>query len=57
MVNRQPEGCTPDWYGDTTSFMGSGPDLQLPNAMKYRVSGHQGHFKGVRPRGGQGSFG
>lgn len=37
VVNRQPEGCTPDWYGDQTSFMGSGSDLQMPNAMKYRV--------------------
>jgi hypothetical protein len=25
-------------YGDQTSFMGSGSDLQMPNAMKYRVS-------------------
>lgn len=38
VINRQPTGCTPDWYGDQTSFMGSGPDLLLPNAMKYRVS-------------------
>lgn len=37
VVNRQPSGCIPDWYGDRTSFMGGGPDLQLPNAIKFKV--------------------
>jgi hypothetical protein len=38
VVMRQPSSCKPDWYGDQTSFMGSGPDLQLPNIQKFKVS-------------------
>lgn len=37
VITRQPAGCVPDWYGDQSSFMGGGPNLQLPNALKYKV--------------------
>lgn len=40
--------CTPNWYGDQTSFMGNGRSLQLPNALKYKVG-----FAGVVARNGQ----
>jgi hypothetical protein len=37
-INREPTVCKPSWYGDSTSFMGSGQTLQLPAAIRYKVS-------------------
>lgn len=39
-VMRAPQFCKPDWYGDRTSFMGKGATLQLPAAIKYKVTWH-----------------
>lgn len=37
VITRNPAGCSPDTYGDATTFMGGGSDLQLPNVYKYKV--------------------
>jgi hypothetical protein len=37
VINREPTMCKPSWYGDSTSFMGSGQTLQLPAAIRYKV--------------------
>jgi hypothetical protein len=47
VVQRDPVMCTPDWYGDRTSFMGWGASLQLPNAIRYKVR----RAKGVQRAG------
>eukprot|EP00878_Enallax_costatus_P019972 GHUV01021089.1.p1 GENE.GHUV01021089.1~~GHUV01021089.1.p1 ORF type:complete len:318 (+),score=9.33 GHUV01021089.1:456-1409(+) len=36
-ILREPVQCTPDWYGDYTTFMGSSSSLNLPNALRYKV--------------------
>jgi hypothetical protein len=37
-IDRDTAACKPSWYGDSTSFMGSGQTLQLPAAIRYKVS-------------------
>lgn len=43
-IMRDPQFCKPDWYGDHTSFMGSSPTLQIPSAIKYKVTWHLLHM-------------